>query len=55
MEEARALPGIGYVLVWLNSGELAVGDDIMLVHIGGDIRPRLIDGLQRLVPTIKHT
>ena len=40
VEEARALPGIGYVRVWLNSGELAVGDDIMLVLIGGDIRPR---------------
>ncbi len=49
VEEARALPGIGYVRVWLNSGELAVGDDIMLVLIGGDIRPRVIDGLQHLV------
>ena len=55
VEEARALPGIGYVRVWLNSGELAVGDDIMLVLIGGDIRPRVIDGLQRLVATIKNT
>ncbi len=55
VEEARALPGIGYVRVWLNSGELAVGDDIMLVLIGGDIRPRVIDGLQHLVATIKNT
>lgn len=55
VEEARCLPGIGYVRVWLNSGELTVGDDIMLVLIGGDIRPRVIDGLQHLVATIKNT
>ena len=55
IEEARALPGIGYVRVWLNSGELEVGDDIMLVLIGGDIRPRVIDALQHLVGTIKNT
>lgn len=54
VEEARTLPGIGYVRVWLNSGELAVGDDIMLMLIGGDIRPRVIDGLQHLVATIKN-
>ena len=38
VEEARALSGIGYVRVWLNSGELELGDDIMLVLIGGDVR-----------------
>ncbi len=27
----------------------------MLVLIGGDIRPRVIDGLQHLVATIKNT
>lgn len=52
---ARALPGIGYVRVWLNEGELAVGDDIMLVLIGGDIRPHVVDALQTLVGTIKST
>lgn len=54
IEEARRLPGIGYVRVWLNEGELRVGDDIMLVLIGGDIRPRVIDALQQLVGTIKN-
>ncbi len=39
IEATRAMPGIGYVRVWLASGELAVGDDIMLVLIGGDISP----------------
>ena len=54
VEEARALPGIEYVRVWLNRGELELGDDIMLVLIGGDIRPRVIDALQSLVGTIKN-
>ena len=51
---ARAMPGIGYVRVWLNEGELGLGDDIMLVLVGGDIRPRVIDALQTLVGTIKN-
>ena len=36
------------------SGELAMGDDIMLVLIGGDIRPHVVDALQALVGTIKN-
>lgn len=51
---AREMPGIGYVRVWLNEGELNVGDDIMLVLIGGDIRPHVIDALQTLVGEIKN-
>ena len=51
---ALAMPGIGYVRVWLNSGKLQVGDDIMLVLVGGDIRPHVIDALQALVGEIKQ-
>ena len=51
---ALAMPGIQYVRVWLNSGELQVGDDIMLVLVGGDIRPHVIDALQSLVGEIKQ-
>lgn len=51
---AKALPGIFFVRVWLNEGELKVGDDIMLVLIGGDIRPHVIDALQSLVGEIKN-
>jgi len=51
---ALAMPGIRYARVWLNSGELAVGDDIMLVLVGGDIRPHVIDALQALVGEIKQ-
>ena len=48
------MPGIGYVRVWLNEGELQVGDDIMLVLIGGDIRPHVVDALQFLVGRLKN-
>ena len=54
IEKARSLPGIYYVRVWLNSGELTVGDDIMLVLIGGDIRPRVVDALNSLVGELKE-
>lgn len=54
VEKARQMPGIGYVRVWLNEGRLEVGDDIMLVLIGGDIRPHVIDALQTLVGEIKN-
>ena len=52
---ARNMDGIYYVRVWLNEGELNVGDDIMYVLIGGDIRPHVVDCLQSLVETIKTT
>ena len=51
---AKTMPGIYYVRVWLNEGELTLGDDIMYVLVGGDIRPRVIDALQTLVGTIKN-
>ena len=53
IEAARAMPGIRYVRVWLNRGKLAVGDDIMLVLVGGDIRPHVVDALQALVGELK--
>lgn len=46
--------GIFHVRVWLNEGRLELGDDIMYVLIGGDIRPHVIDALQFLVGKIKN-
>lgn len=54
VEKTKQMEGIYLVRVWLNSGELTVGDDIMQVMIGGDIRPHVIDALQELVGTIKN-
>lgn len=51
--ETYQMPGIYYIRTWLNSGELTVGDDIMYVLIGGDIRPHVVDALQALVGKIK--
>lgn len=52
--ETMKMDGIYYVRVWLAEGEVRVGDSIMYVLIGGDIRPHVIDALQSLVGTIKN-
>ena len=54
IQETYKLDGIYYIKVWLNEGQLRMGDDIMYVLIGGDIRPRVIDGLNYLVGRIKN-
>lgn len=53
VEETRKREGVYYVRVWLNEGRLAVGEDIMYVLVGGDIRPHVIDALEFLVGKIK--
>ena len=54
VEEAMKLDGIYYVKAWLNEGKLQVGDDIMYVLIGGDIRPHVVYALQFLVGKLKN-
>jgi len=51
---AEKLEGIHYVRVWLNEGALAVGDDIMQVLVGGDIRSRTVAALEYLVARLKN-
>ena len=53
LTDAQKLEGIYYIRVWLNEGQLRVGDDIMYVLIGGDIRPRVVDALNYIVGRIK--
>lgn len=53
VRETENMEGISCVRVWLNEGRLGVGDDIMYVLIGGDIRPRVVEALQFLVGKIK--
>ena len=48
------LEGVHYVRVWLNEGNLAVGDDIMQVLVGGDIRSRTVAALEYLVARLKN-
>ena len=52
--EALTWDGVYYVKVWLNEGALNVGESIMYVLIGADIRPRCIDARQNLVGNIKN-
>ena len=52
--DTYGMDGIYYVRVWLNEGKLTVGDDLMYVLIGGDIRPHVVDALQYLVGRIKN-
>ena len=51
--DAKKMDGIYAVSVWLNEGELRVGDDMMLVLIGADIRPHAVSCLETLVGRIK--
>ena len=53
-KEALTWPGVYYVRTWLNEGRGEVGDSLMYVLIGADIRPRCIDALQKLVGHIKN-
>jgi molybdopterin synthase catalytic subunit len=53
IEQTLEMDGIYYARVWLNEGRLEVGDDIMLVLIGGDIRPHVVETLQALVQELK--
>ena len=53
IDETKKLVGIYHVRVWLNEGKLEVGDDLMYVLIGGDIRPNVTDALDYIVGRIK--
>ncbi|MBN2259457.1 MAG: molybdenum cofactor biosynthesis protein MoaE [Clostridiales bacterium] len=54
IKETSRMQGIFHIKVWLNKGILNLGDDIMYILIGGDIRPHVIDALQFLVGKIKN-
>ena len=51
--ETYKMNGIFYIKVWLNEGRLEIGDDIMYLLIGGDIRSHVLDALQFLVEKLK--
>ena len=53
IKNASAMEGITCVKVWLNSGTLKVGDDLMFVLVGGDTRPHVFSALQTLVSELK--
>jgi molybdopterin synthase catalytic subunit len=50
---ARLMEGVSVVRAWVNEGRLAIGDDIMFVMVGGDIRDNVFEALVALVRMIK--
>lgn len=53
LAQTNAREGISLVRAWVNEGELAVGDDIMFVLVGGDIREHVFEALMEGVRAIK--
>lgn len=53
VKRIKEMPGIFHVRAWLNSGTMQVGDDLMLILVGGDIRPHVVDALQALLDELK--
>ena len=53
LEIACLMEGVTHVKAWVNEGELTVGDDIICVLVGGDIRDHVFEALQALVRMIK--
>lgn len=54
IKEAYEKEGIYYVRVWLEKGKVKVGEEIMYVLIGGDIRSNVTSGLDFLVSKLKN-
>ncbi len=53
VEQTKNMEGIGCVRVWLNQGRLQVGEDLMVLLVGGDIRPHVIAAMDALLHRIK--
>lgn len=53
LETAALMEGVTVVRAWVNEGHLEVGDDIMYVMVGGDIRDNVFEALGALVRMIK--
>ncbi|MEF3168745.1 MAG: molybdenum cofactor biosynthesis protein MoaE [Deltaproteobacteria bacterium] len=53
VEEARTRPGIVAVEVEVREGRFAVGEDIMLLGVAGDVRENVIQVLSETLDRIK--
>jgi molybdopterin synthase catalytic subunit len=52
--KSRAKEGIADIRVWINEGELKIGDDIMNVCVAGRFRTDVLPVFQELLTTIKN-
>ncbi|MCF0142458.1 MAG: molybdenum cofactor biosynthesis protein MoaE [Parasporobacterium sp.] len=55
IERAKSYPGIYFMKIWLRRGHLNVGEDIMQVLVGGDIRSNVLPALEKLVADLKNS
>ena len=46
--------GIAAIRVWINSGVLSIGDDIMFLLVAGRFRTDVLPVLQELLSTVKN-
>ena len=53
INEAKKRGGIADVRVWINEGDLKVGDDIMCVLVAGRFRTDVLPVLQELLSKVK--
>jgi molybdopterin synthase catalytic subunit len=54
MEKYKAEAGIAEIKVWINQGELQIGDDIMNVCVAGRFRTDILPVFQELLTIIKN-
>ena len=54
ISEIESREGIEAVEVWLNSGKLNVGDDIMIVAVAGRYRSDVLPAFEELISRIKR-
>ena len=54
VSEIKEMPGIIEVLIEVGEGTLKVGDEIMAVAVGGDIREHVFPALASVVDRIKR-
>ena len=53
LRQTSQMPGVNYLRVWVNEGELELGESIMLTLVGADIRDRCVDALTFFVDKLK--
>ena len=53
VDRVQGMPGIAAARLWINEGLLAVGDDIMVALVAGDVRENVFAALQSLVAEVK--
>ena len=54
VRELESREGIEAIEVWINEGKLKVGDDIMLVAVGGRFRKDVLPAFEDLIRKIKE-